>query len=91
MSSPSGDIARQPERLGVEDVAVDQLSDVGSFSRTRPDVEDDDDELDSSPPPEEAEEVDGIALAANGTTIGNGIASPVEVSIQVCHQAFLLN
>jgi hypothetical protein len=53
MSSNSGDVARQPDLLSPDDPnsAADDLSDVGSFSRTVPDINDDDDELDSSPPP----------------------------------------
>jgi hypothetical protein len=89
MSSNPGGVARQPELLSVDDanLAVDNLSDVGSFSRTRPDVDDDDDELDSSPPPEEAEEAAHISItkAVNGAhEYNDGTASPeVEVSIHV--------
>jgi hypothetical protein len=92
MSSNPGDVARQPDLLNADDpnAAGDQLSDVGSFSRTRPDVVDDDDDLDTSPPPEdfdgdEAAQLtfEGSASQSNAIASGRAIIQDGEVSIQV--------
>ncbi len=92
MSSNLGDVSRQPEHLNADDpnAAGDQLSEVGSFSRTRPDVVDDEDDLDSNPPPDDEEGDVTVRLNLEDSTAGSnlgvqkGIASPdPEPSIQV--------
>jgi hypothetical protein len=88
MSSNSGDLARQPGFLNADaNASVDQLSDVGSFSRTRPDVDDDEDDLDTSPPPEEVDGDDdaqlGLASPAHRSNVDLGRIASADADVDV--------